>query len=116
MIKVLAVDDDPDVLLVMKMILMDADVDFQGACSLAEAVRKVDGANVVFADLNCGQTNGIDVIRMSRETLGPSAKIYLMSADETDEAIKAARQAGADDFLPKPFPPGALLRCVGQSS
>lgn len=107
----LGVDDDDDVLLILELMLGD-EVELRKARSLSSAMSQVDGVKVVFADLRCGVTNGIDVIRECRQRLGPLAKIYLMSGDARRAEVAAAMTAGADGFIRKPFGSRELVEAM----
>jgi DNA-binding response OmpR family regulator len=70
-------------------------------------------ARVVIVDLNTSRRTGLEVIRFlqghgSRDFL----RVMAISVQNRSEAEEDAREAGADDFLLRPFDPGDLVRKV----
>jgi two-component system, OmpR family, KDP operon response regulator KdpE len=107
--RVLVCDDEPQILRALRVILRDAGFDVITAASAAEAlettaVRPPDAAIV---DLILPDRDGVDVTRAIREW--SEMPILVLSA-VGDEAEKVrALDAGADDYVTKPFGPGELV-------
>ncbi len=66
---------------------------------------------MVITDARLGGMNGYDFLRQSRERW-PGLPILMISAYPTPNLAVEALNAGAMDYLPKPFPPEELLRRV----
>ena len=66
--------------------------------------------DLVVLDLNLPDMDGVDFIREVRET--SSAPILVLSAREAERDRVAALDAGADDYVPKPFGVEELLARV----
>ena len=89
------------------------------ACDAAQARREVQrhGPQLVIADLGLPDADGVDLIAQWRQAGGavalpPQVPILVLSA-RTQEAEKiAALDAGADDYLTKPFGAGELMARV----
>ncbi|MET9610037.1 response regulator [Streptomyces sp. NPDC006512] len=109
MIKVLVVEDDAQLVRALKINLearkfeVETASDGHRALRLA-AVRKPD---VILLDLGLPDMDGIDVINEVRETNG--VPILVLSARHTSEEKIRALDAGADDFVTKPFSMDELL-------
>jgi len=85
-----------------------------GAQGLA-AIR-AGGFDIVVLDLGLPRLDGVEVIRRAREG-GDATPILVLSARDTPEQRVAGLDAGADDYLVKPFDIGELfarLRALGR--
>jgi len=105
-VKVVAVDDDPDVLKTIKTVLEPLGCEvmvFEDAASAAASLRiqKVDG---IFVDAQMPGTNGYDLTRTVRES-GPNSRapIVLLSDADNAAAMRHGFHAGATFFLGKPL-------------
>lgn len=79
-----------------------------------KAVQK-NRAKVVILDLNTSRRTGLEVIRYlqghaARDSMG----VLVLTVQNRKDAEDDAREAGADDFLMRPFNPGELVQRVGQ--
>jgi two-component system, OmpR family, KDP operon response regulator KdpE len=79
-----------------------------GAQALEEAVRKPPGLFIV--DLGLPDMDGVDLIAKLRQTI--SAPVLVLSARIQEQQKIDALDAGADDYLVKPFGVGELLARV----
>jgi DNA-binding NtrC family response regulator len=102
MSKVLVVDDELDICLMITKHLRDLQFETQYAQTVKEAYGKLlsSSYDVMFIDLNLTDGSGFDVIEQKNK-LNPDAKIIVISAYDS-EAPKAL-QAGANYFIAKPF-------------
>jgi two-component system KDP operon response regulator KdpE len=109
MTRVLVVDDEPQILrglrtnLAARGYTVDTAPDGEGALDVAARHRP----DVVILDLGLPGIDGLDVIRGLR-TWG-TMPIIVLSAREQEPDKIAALDAGADDFVTKPFGMGELL-------
>lgn len=106
-LRVLVVDDEPDVAQMLRRILlglgvMQVDTALSPADGLARLAARA--ADIVFTDLVMPQASGTDLLRRAREA-GSAASFIVVSAYSTIENAVEAIKAGASDFLPKPFEP-----------
>ena len=98
----------------IKDILTDAGVDVIGeACTGGEAVDRYRRLrpDLVTMDIIMPDMNGIDAVR---EILAsdPSARILMCSAMGQQALVVEALEAGAKDFVVKPFQPGRVVEAV----
>jgi two-component system, OmpR family, KDP operon response regulator KdpE len=109
---VLVVDDEPQLLRGLKVNLSargyDVDVAADGAAALATAAAR--RPDVVILDLGLPDMDGLEVIRGLRAW--GSMPIIVLSAREQEPDKIAALDAGADDYVTKPFGMGELLARV----
>ncbi len=107
--RVLVVDDEPQVLRGLTAALRAAGYDVSGAETVAAALEAaaLRPPDAVVLDLRLPDGSGVEVCRRLREW--SRAPVVVVSAvDEEDEKI-AALDAGADDYVTKPYAVGELL-------
>ncbi|MHA0285308.1 response regulator [Mycobacterium sp. C3-094] len=103
MTRVLVVDDEPQILRALRINLSVRGYDVRTAATGAEALRAAADfrPDVIVLDLGLPDMSGIDVLGGLRGWL--SAPVIVLSA-RTDSSDKvAALDAGADDYVTKPF-------------
>lgn len=106
---VLVVDDEPAIQRYLKVILagegfrVHQEENGQGALAAAATVRP----DLILLDLGLPDLDGVEVIRQLREWSRVPI-IVLSVRDREDDKIRAL-DAGADDYLAKPFGSGELL-------
>jgi two-component system KDP operon response regulator KdpE len=106
---ILVVEDDAPVRNLMITTLKTHDYKYLTAPTGREAVMLASSHNpdVVFLDLGLPDMDGIDVIRQMRSW--SNMPIIVISARSEDEDKITALDAGADDYLTKPFSVEELL-------
>ncbi|XAL97927.1 response regulator [Phycisphaeraceae bacterium D3-23] len=107
---VLVVDDFPTDRKLFGLWLGRAGFETHSASDAAQARKQVDSENFDLAviDLRLSKENGLDLIKSLRAA-GFSAPIVAVSADEEAKVGDAAKEAGANAFLTKPFTVDQLL-------
>jgi two-component system, OmpR family, KDP operon response regulator KdpE len=106
---VLVVDDEPQIVRAVKAVLRGADFEPVTASTVQEALDQaaLHPPAAAILDLLLPDGNGIDLCRRLREWT--SAPIILLSAvGDEDEKVRAL-DAGADDYVVKPFAPRELV-------
>ncbi|MDI6785479.1 MAG: response regulator [bacterium] len=112
--KVLVVDDDQDVVKVIKAYLMREGMEVSVAYDGNEAIRKAmeDVPDIITLDILMPGKNGFEVIeelRMYEET--KSIPIVIISVIQVDNQEKLFR-LGIADYLNKPIEPNKLISCI----
>jgi len=105
----LVVDDDTRIRNLLKQYLSENGFRITVAGTAAEARRKLAGLDfdLLVLDVMMPGENGVDLTRSLREQ--KSVPILMLTAlSETDSRITGL-EAGADDYLPKPFDPRELI-------
>ncbi|MBN1528979.1 MAG: response regulator transcription factor [Thermoleophilaceae bacterium] len=107
--RVLVVDDEKQILRALRIILRDAGYEVATAASVEEALDAlaVHPPDAAIVDLILPDGNGVDVCRSIREWSSMPV-IVLSAVGEEAEKIRAL-EAGADDYVTKPFGPGELI-------
>jgi two-component system KDP operon response regulator KdpE len=106
---ILVVEDDSPVRNLMITTLKTHDYKYLTATQGSEAIMVASSHNpdVVFLDLGLPDMDGVDVIRQIRSW--SNMPIIVISARSEDEDKITALDAGADDYLTKPFSVDELL-------
>src|SRR5687768_10229441 len=101
--KLLLVDDEPEICLLLNALLVRYGASTTMAHSIHEAedkIRAQKGLDGVFLDVNLPDGKGYELIPMIRKSY-PSARVIVISA--MDQERSHAIAAGADLFLAKPL-------------
>jgi two-component system response regulator MprA len=110
---ILVVEDDPDLQAVLARILTGEDFNVlsasDGEAGLAEALSREP--DLVILDVGLPVKNGVEVVRELRER-GFRAPTLMLTARGSIEDRVNGLDAGADDYLPKPFELPELLARV----
>jgi DNA-binding response OmpR family regulator len=118
--KILLVDDDPDLLAVTGFALQQAGFLVIKANNGIEAlaVLEAEQPDLAVFDINMPKMSGFELARRLRER--SAIPLMMLTVRHEDEDVVKALELGADDYLTKPFSPKilvarirALLRRVG---
>jgi two-component system, OmpR family, KDP operon response regulator KdpE len=109
---VLVVDDEPQILRVMRASLPIRGYEVLTASTAAEALNQVSRQvpDLVILDLAMPEMSGLEVCRRVREF--SSVPIIVLSAKGSESDKVAALDLGADDYVTKPFGMDELLARV----
>ena len=112
MTKMLVVEDDPAAAELLTLTLQRAGHEVMVVGSGAEALRSVGrGVKLVLLDLGLPDMDGLQACRELRERR-PAIPILVVSARSSEADIVLALNAGADDYVIKPFRTQELLARV----
>ena len=111
--KVLVVDDEPFILRSLSFVLRKGKMNVVEARNGEEALEMIreHHPKLVFLDVMMPKMNGYDVVRAVRaEEEFSDVHLILLTAkgQEADRAI--GMEAGANDYLTKPFSPARILQ------
>ncbi|MFL6576868.1 MAG: response regulator [Povalibacter sp.] len=106
---VLVVEDEPHLQRVLRVTLETNEMRHLEAINAAEAIRRIrdQRPDLIVTDLGLPDGDGIEVIRAARALT--SVPILVLSARTQEREKIAALDAGADDYVTKPFSTGELL-------
>ncbi|WP_295446929.1 sigma-54 dependent transcriptional regulator [uncultured Thiodictyon sp.] len=112
----LVVDDEPDILDLVKITLGRMDVQATTAMTVGAAKHELEHGrfDVCLTDMNLPDGNGIDLVRFIAEH-HPELPVAMITAHGSMESAVAAMKAGAFDFVPKPVDLQLLRRLVGSA-
>jgi DNA-binding response OmpR family regulator len=116
MAKVLIVDDEPDVLLLLRVNLEAAGYQTVLAADGETALNKIDESvpDVVLLDIMMPVMDGWGVLRALSERDG-APRVVVVSAKSSDRDIVRALTSGALDYVTKPFDPDDLVEVVART-
>ena len=107
--RVLVCDDEPQILRALRVVLRDAGFEAMPAATAQEAldVAALHPPDAAIVDLVLPDGDGVEVTRTLREWT--RAPIIVLSAVGEEEEKVRALEAGADDYVTKPFGPRELV-------
>jgi len=113
-VRVLIVDDDPDVVNYVKSVLRD-DYEVIGVCDSEAAPAKIIAyqPDILLLDIVMPKLNGFhlsQLIRINKRLRG--AKIVFVSSKSDPESVGKAFSLGACEYIEKPFTPEQLRRRI----
>ncbi|MBI3076403.1 MAG: diguanylate cyclase [Deltaproteobacteria bacterium] len=112
--RVVVVDAEAFVRRVVEEALLPEGYEVIGAASREQALRYLQGqpGGIVLTDLEPAAGGGVEFVRQIRRAF-PEWRVMVMTEREADEkSLVAAMQAGAVEFLTKPFPSERLRAAV----
>jgi two-component system KDP operon response regulator KdpE len=106
---ILVVDDEPQIRRALKVLLRDAGFEALPAGTVEEALdlAALHGPEAAIVDLMLPDGSGVDLCRGLREWT--QVPVIVLSAVDEEPVKVQALEAGADDYVTKPFGPGELL-------
>jgi len=113
--KILIVDDEPFNLDLLEQELMDFDYVIERAADGVEALEKTASfkPDIILLDFMMPRMNGLEVVKRLREDQNHKGiPVILLTAKATQEDKVAGLDAGADDYVTKPFDAVELLARV----
>ena len=101
--KILVVDDDPQIRRVMKATLVGHNYEVIEARTGEDALETMpkESPNLILLDMNMPGMSGLDTCRAIRA--GSDTPVIILSVRNTEKDKVAALDAGADDYVTKPF-------------
>ncbi|GGN19119.1 MULTISPECIES: response regulator [Marinomonas] len=101
--KILVIDDEPQIHTFIRISLVAEGFTYLGAQSIAAAKQVIqqDAPHLLILDLGLPDGDGMDLVNLVRATSNTPILI-LTARDEEDEKIRLL-EAGANDYLSKPF-------------
>lgn len=113
--KILLLDDNKDLLLIVQIILKGQGYEVVQACCISEAVQKIKihQPSLIMMDVFIKEEDGRELCsQLKGDPATKGIKIILMSGIEDGSSNLQA--IGADDFIPKPFDYDDLLERVNR--
>ena len=113
--KILAADDEPHILRVVKDKLSNAGLTVLTAVNGEEALQTAlrEKPDLILLDVMMPKMNGFDVCRKLRaEKSFATTPILLLTARGQEVDKKMGLEAGATEYITKPFSPRQLLQTV----
>ena len=103
--RVLAIDDDPSVLLSIRRQVQQAGFEVEVAVGGEEGLRRLESGafDIVVCDWMMPDIDGIEICRQIRsDKARPFTYILMLTSRDTPDDILSGVEAGADDYMTKP--------------
>lgn len=112
MSKILVVDDNPDILEAVQLILETQGYSVMTAEKSDEAVKSIqeNKFDLIILDVLLSGGDGRTICKEIKQDLGKRVPVLMMSAHPSAEAT--IKNYGADAFIPKPFSVDKILKLV----
>jgi DNA-binding response OmpR family regulator len=110
--RVLIIDDDPDVVEILKITLRKAGFDVAGALNAQQAIEKCVALqpHLVLLDLMMPHVDGWETFRRLRRIT--EVPVVIVSAKNEQQDVVQGLDVGADDYITKPFFPPEIVSRV----
>ncbi len=113
--KILVLDDDPDIALMIRLMLeyKGYKVNIANSLPVAKEFLRTEPVSLIIMDMLLSGSNGIDVCRdLKSDQSFSHIPVIMISAHPN--ASSACIEAGADDFVSKPFQMKDLIERVAK--
>lgn len=114
-IRVLLVDDADDIRETeRRMLAYDPDIEIVSECGNgADAIKRAAAhkPDIVLMDINMPVMDGIEATRRIADEL-PGVAVVIVSVEDEFESLKKAMQAGAKEYLLKPFAADSMISAI----
>jgi two-component system, OmpR family, alkaline phosphatase synthesis response regulator PhoP len=109
--RVLAVDDEPDVLRLVEIKLKKEGFDVLTARDGQEGLERAlaDHPDVVLMDVRMPRMDGFTAARRIKDEMDPAPIILMLTAEGQESDVIRGLSGGADDYVIKPFAPRELV-------
>lgn len=104
--RVLLIDDDPDIHELVKVVLSSQCVDLLSATDGRSAIEVAlrESLDLILLDFDLQGENGLEVLKQMRAAeVSPSIPIVFITGNENHRVLTECFQAGAADYVRKPF-------------
>lgn len=113
--KVLLVDDELSVLLMIKRYIMNAGYDVLTASNGKEAIERArkDHPDLIVMDAVMPEMNGLEATREIRKIdVLKDVPIIMLTVLRAEEDIRVARESGVSKYLTKPVDEKVFVECI----
>jgi two-component system response regulator VicR len=110
-VKIMAVDDEPDIIKLLERILKKAGYEFVGCTSGKEFLQRYPGEkpDLVLLDIMMPEMDGWDVYKEIRKINRDQKVVPLTALDVPPRIKEGIIELGASDYITKPFEPDELV-------
>jgi signal transduction histidine kinase/DNA-binding response OmpR family regulator len=116
-VRILTVDDDPDILIyfndIVKNFGLHCDTAESGEKAL-ELIEQNGGYHIYFIDWKMPVMDGIQLANKIKESISENSIVIMISAAEWSAVAQEAKAAGVDKFLSKPLFPSTIAEIINE--
>ena len=116
-IRVMVIDDDPDILAYFREVTHGYGVNCETAISGEEALRLIDkngSYHIYFVDWKMPVMDGIQLTREIKKRAPKNSVVIMISAAEWSVVADESKKAGVDKFLSKPLFPSTIIDVIDE--
>jgi CheY-like chemotaxis protein len=116
-IRILVIDDDPDILAYFRDIMSENGINCDTASGGEEAlllVEKNGPYHIYFADWKMPVMDGIQLTRELKKKAPENSVVIMISAVEWNVISEESKKAGVDKFLSKPLFPSTIFEAINE--
>jgi len=116
-VRIMVIDDDPDILAYFLDIMQRYGVTCDTALSGEKALELIDqkgGYHIYFIDWKMPGMNGIQLAREIKARVSENSIVTMISAVEWSAIAEEAKKAGVDKFLSKPLFPSTVAEVINE--
>jgi len=113
-IKILTVDDEPDVRRLIEIKLKKAGFEVITAADGEEGIEKAKAENpdLILMDVMMPKMDGFTAVEKIKTEMDPAPLVMMLTAKGTEDDVMQGLVGGADDYITKPFAPRELIARV----
>ncbi|WP_052672276.1 hybrid sensor histidine kinase/response regulator [Aliterella atlantica] len=113
-IRVLAVDDEPDMLDLITFVLQEAGAEVQAVTTIAAALESLSQfkPDILISDIAMPDGNGYELVQQMKSQLEGNIPAIALTAYASATYEERSRQAGFDRHLSKPVEPEVLVSAI----
>ena len=115
--RILVIDDEPDIVYMVKVILRSAGCEVTTAGGVKEGLAMIESEepDLILLDLRLSDGDGMDVLEALRANgKVDSIPVIILSAHATPALSEKAMKLGARGYITKPFIAGQLVDAVNE--
>ncbi len=101
--RVLLVEDDDGIARPLAAALSNAGYEVRHVATGADALAQARATDAIVLDLGLPDMDGVDVCRQLRRAVAPAVPVLVLTARSGEADVVVALDAGADDYVTKPF-------------
>jgi signal transduction histidine kinase/DNA-binding response OmpR family regulator len=116
-VRILAVDDDPDILSYFMEVTQGFGLSCDTALSGKEAFELIDqkgGYHIYFIDWKMPEIDGVQLAQEIKEHTPENSIVIMVSAAEWSAIAEEAKAAGVDKFISKPLFPSTVAEVINE--
>jgi len=113
-IKILTVDDEPDVRRLIQVKLKKAGFEVVTAVDGEDGVAQAlaENPDLILMDVMMPKMDGYTAVEKIKSEMDPAPLVLMLTAKGTEDDVMQGLMGGADDYITKPFAPRELIARV----
>ncbi len=112
--KILIIDDEEDMRLIISFSLIQAGFEVMKAASGLEAIQLIQTSapDAILVDYLMPDIDGLSLMNQVRETVSPPIPFIFLTGKSDSDTLKQLKSSGAKGIIEKPFDPTVIAKTV----